>query len=113
MLRILILTCRAGLSLALAAVVIAGCSPGPDTSSSAQQAPAVQEAQADLTPEQELREYCRVCVVDEGKRMQEYLPSRLDTEVDGLTYRFCNDRCREKFDQTPEIYKITQPSSDG
>jgi YHS domain-containing protein len=51
-------------------------------------------------------EWCRVCEVDKGERIPEYLPSRLDVERDGQTYRFCNDGCRAKFDAQPEPYLL-------
>jgi hypothetical protein len=59
-----------------------------------------------LTPAQELARYCRVCVKDQGKRMEEYLPSRLDTKLNGKTYKFCADSCKKAFDANPKRYAL-------
>jgi YHS domain-containing protein len=85
--------------------VVAGCSAPTETA----QAPAISpptssSAPVKLTQAQELDKFCRVCVVDEGKKMPEYLPSRLNKTVDGKTYRFCAEKCRKEFDKNPKKY---------
>jgi hypothetical protein len=59
-----------------------------------------------LTPEQELTKYCRVCVVDKGERIEEFFPSRLDTQHGGKTYKFCSDDCKKKFDASSKRYAL-------
>lgn len=72
-------------------------------------APAGNSANAmmvELTPQQELAKFCRVCVVDRGEKIEEYLPSRLDTKADGQTYKFCTDGCKKKFDANQKPYLL-------
>ncbi len=59
-----------------------------------------------LTPQQELAKFCRVCVVDKGEKIEEYLPSRLDTKVGEQTYKFCTDGCKKKFDANKKTYLL-------
>ena len=87
-------------------IFLAGCAqqatqaPTPPAPVSAPVQPAA------LTPEQELAKYCRVCVVDNGEKMEEYLPTRLDTKHGGKTYRFCRDECQKKFTANRAKYTI-------
>lgn len=60
----------------------------------------------ELKPEQELAKFCRVCVVDRGEKIEEYLPSRLDTKVGDQTYKFCTDGCKKKFDANQKPYLL-------
>lgn len=63
-------------------------------------------APAKLTPSQELSKFCRVCVVDRGERMEEFLPSRLDAVFEGNTYKFCTENCRKRFDADKRRYAL-------
>src|SRR4028119_470809 len=47
-----------------------------------------------LTPQQELARYCRVCVLDTGDKIDEYLPPQLDTKHGGKTYKNCSEQCK-------------------
>jgi hypothetical protein len=64
-----------------------------------------------LTPQQELAKFCRVCVVDKGEKMPEFLPTRLEVKRAGQSYKFCSDVCRKKFDGQEKRYllKTGQP----
>jgi hypothetical protein len=105
--------------LSASSIVIAGCnSSGSDTN--APIAPATTNATtvsptasasravnpAEVNVEAELAKFCRVCVVDKGEKMPEYLPSRLNTKQGALTYKLCSDDCKKKFDATPAKYLI-------
>lgn len=57
-----------------------------------------------LTATQELAKFCRVCVVDRGERMEEFLPSRLNLAHGGHTYKFCTENCRKSFEANPKKY---------
>ena len=59
-----------------------------------------------LTAQQELTKYCRVCVIDKGEKIEEFFPSRLNTERDGKNYKFCSDDCKKKFDAAPKRYAL-------
>lgn len=76
------------------------------------QAADVQPPPAPDSPE-DLARYCRVCVVDKGERIEEYLPSRLDTAHDGRTYRFCRDSCQEAFEAEPGKYAVKEAEAAG
>lgn len=84
------------------------------TSCNTAQAPVAQNAktaipaQAKLSPTQQLAKTCRVCVVESGQFIEEFLPSRLDKKVNGQTYRFCADKCREKFDKSPQKFLVSR-----
>ena len=95
-------------AIGLTPLALAGCGSTPDpTAPAVDQTPRAQPVQVvKLTPEQELARYCRVCVVDSGEKMEEYLPTRLDTKRDGKTYRFCTDGCRKKFAANPGRYTL-------
>jgi hypothetical protein len=92
----------------------AGCTSNTQQASAPTQAARVQtqpqaQTQAQpvkLTPEQELTKYCRVCVVDKGERIEEFFPSRLDTQHGGKTYKFCSDDCKKKFDAGSRRYAL-------
>lgn len=84
-----------------AGIAMTGCGRAPEPTA----APAPAE-QAALSVDEELARYCRVCVVDSGVKHEEYLPTRLDQQRDGKTYRFCKDDCRAKFDAAPERYLV-------
>jgi hypothetical protein len=75
----------------------------PTESRSSQSAP-VQPVK--LTPEQELAKFCRVCVVDKDEKIEEFFPSRLDTQHSGKTYKFCSDDCKKKFDVNSSRYAV-------
>lgn len=90
-------------------LMFAGCSNKVSTDSGIQtsaqnSAPSAQIVK--LTPQQELAKYCRVCVVDKGEKIEEYLPSRLDTKIGGKIYKFCTDDCKKKFDADEEKYAL-------
>jgi hypothetical protein len=68
-------------------------------------------APAKLTATQELDKYCRVCVLDKNERMEEFLPTRLNTQKDGQTYKFCSEPCRKSFDANPKKYQIPKTKS--
>ncbi len=88
-------------SQGLALVSLAACAPAPEP----EPAPAIA-----ATPEA----WCRVCEVDRGERLPEYLPSRLDVTRDGQFYRFCADHCRAKFDAAPQRYTLpAEPAKEG
>jgi len=96
----------------LALTMLAGCAPTPEPEAEPQPA---QETAA--TPEAAAPEtWCRVCEVDRGEKLPEYLPSRLDVTVDGQAYHFCADACRAKFDADPKRYtnvtEAPQPAPD-
>lgn len=59
-----------------------------------------------LTPEQELSKYCRVCVVDKNEKIEEFFPSRLDTQHGGKAYKFCSDDCKKRFDANSKRYAL-------
>ena len=59
-----------------------------------------------LTAEQELTKYCRICAVDKGEKIEEFFPSRLDTQHGGKTYKFCSDDCKKKFDANSKRYAL-------
>ncbi len=59
------------------------------------------------TVDEQLARYCRVCFVDHPSAHEEYLPSRLDLEHDGRTYRFCKDDCRARFEAERERYLVS------
>ena len=84
--------------LVCGALLVVGC--GLETAETAEQAPSGAAAEPAGAPE----EWCRVCEVDKGEKLPEYLPSRLDAVRDGQTYQFCNDGCRQKFDADPARY---------
>ena len=94
------------------ALLFAGCSNNEAEQASApvaeSTAPVAQPAT--LTPTQELAKYCRVCVVDKGERIEEFLPARLDTPHDGKTYKFCADICKKKFDADKKRYLLKKPA---
>ena len=90
--------------LPVALIVVAGCKP-PQTTISENVAP--QPKPVALTPTQELAKFCRVCVVDKGEKMPEFLPSRLDVKRGAQTYKFCADSCREKFDKNAKRYALS------
>lgn len=83
----------------LSTFALAGCIFLSGCTQEAKQTPAAPAPvqHAALTPEQELAKYCRVCVVDNGEKVEEYLPTRLDTKQNDKTYRFCRDECQKKF----------------
>ena len=83
------------------ALLAAGCAAKTE-----QAAVPVQTLPAQLTAQQELAKYCRVCVVDKGEKIEEFFPSRLDTKRDGETYKFCSDNCKKKFDADPKRYAL-------
>ena len=87
--------------LATLALAAAGCSPN-----SQQEAQAPPPAPAKLSPQQELAKFCRVCVVDNGEKIEEFFPSRLDTQKGGRTYKFCTDGCKKKFDANFKRYAL-------
>ena len=78
----------------------------PDVSSAPATNQSAQTQPVKLTPEQELKKYCRVCVVDKGEKIEEFFPSRLDTKHAGKTYKFCSDDCRKKFDANSQRYAL-------
>ena len=84
-------------------LAIAGCAPQAETVA---EQPAPTSAPLKLTSAQELAKYCRICVVDKGEKMEEFLPARLDKKVGSQTYKFCTDACRKKFDQNPKPYML-------
>lgn len=85
------------------AAALAGCSGLTQTA----QAPTpASPTPVNLTQAQELDKFCRVCVVDEGKKMPEYLPARLNKTIGGNTYRFCAEKCRKQFDENPKRYLV-------
>jgi YHS domain-containing protein len=89
---------RRALALALAACgLLVACNREPT-------APAA----AALTVDDELARYCRVCAVDTGVKHEEYLPTRLNVEREGRTYRFCKDDCRKAFDKEPGKYTVAE-----
>ncbi len=83
---------------------VAGCAP---TQTPAPVAQTPTKAPAKLTATQELAKYCRVCVVDKGEKMEEFLPTRLDKTHQGQTYKFCSEPCRKSFDANPKKYQLT------
>ena len=93
------------------ALLITGCASNTQQSSTPPQATMQSAAQSTkqpikLTTEQELTKYCRVCVVDKGEKIEEFLPSRLDTKKGGKTYKFCSDDCQKKFVANSKPYAL-------
>jgi YHS domain-containing protein len=87
----------------------AGCASNNQQASTPDQPPAnqsVRKQSVALTPEQELTKYCRVCVLDKGEKIEEFFPSRLDTQHGGKTYKFCSDDCKKKFDANAKKYAL-------
>ncbi|HEX9996388.1 MAG TPA: YHS domain-containing protein [Abditibacterium sp.] len=83
-----------------------GCNQAPDST-----VPPVSKAAATpvkLTSAQELAKYCRVCVLDKGEKMEEFMPSRLDKKYQGQTYKFCSEPCRKSFDAKPARYALAK-----
>ena len=102
--------------LLLPFLLLAGCTP-PQTSAPVTQtptkAPVTQtptKAPAKLTSAQEIAKFCRVCVVDKGERMEEFLPTRLDKKHEGKLYKFCSEPCRKSFDASPKKYQLPNKS---
>lgn len=95
----------------VALLVAAGCTPTQTPAPTvAPVAKAPAKAPAKLTATQELAKYCRVCVVDKGEKMEEFLPTRLDKKHQGQTYKFCSDPCRKSFDAKAEKYQLPEKS---
>ena len=91
------------------ALALAGCSPQVEQSAPQSQispANATTAQPVKLSAEQELAKYCRVCVLDDGEKIEEYLPSRLDTRFADKTYKLCSDDCKKKFDADPKKYAL-------
>lgn len=76
-----------------------GCQPRPEPAPEPPATPVATEPEA----------WCRVCEVDRGEKLPEYLPSRLDVRRDGQVYRFCADDCRARFDANPGRYVAGDP----
>ena len=90
--------------IAAVALWMAGCASNTEQAAApVEPAPA---APAQLTADQELAKFCRVCVVDKGEKIEEFFPSRLDTKQGDKTYKFCTDGCKEKFDADPKRYAL-------
>ncbi len=89
-----------------AIALLAGCNQTRYTEPVGQKAPTT--APAKLTATQELDKYCRVCVLDKGEKMEEFLPTRLNAQKDGQTYKFCSEPCRKSFDANPKKYQIAK-----
>jgi YHS domain-containing protein len=89
------------------ALILGGCS-SPPAAAPPPEAPPVAEATAppQLTATQELAKFCRVCVVDKGEKMEEFLPSRLNVQYKGQTYKFCSEPCRKEFNAAPTKYAL-------
>jgi hypothetical protein len=92
------------------AAALCGCS---STQNTAQTAPASTSAStspevksASLSPQEELKKFCRVCVQDKGEKIEEFLPTRLDTPHAGQTYKFCSDDCKKSFNAAPQKYAL-------
>lgn len=88
----------------------AGCNSVP-TEAPQPQTAAPQAKPVALTPQQELAKFCRVCVVDKGEKMPEFLPTRLDAKHAGQSYKFCSDVCRKKFDADEKRYALVTSKS--
>lgn len=88
----------------VAALCVSGCN-APQTPTPLAQQPAP-KAPIKLTATQELAKYCRVCVVDRGEKMEEFLPTRLNLQSGGHLYKFCSPPCRESFEARPERYQL-------
>ena len=86
------------------ALFVAGCNSAPAPTPVASVPAPVKPAK--LTATQELAKYCRVCVVDKGEKMEEFLPSRLTKTVGGKAYKFCSEPCRKSFDAKPARYVL-------
>jgi YHS domain-containing protein len=93
-------------------LILASCNSQPETSSGTTTNTAQQTQPAPkvikLTATEELAKYCRVCVLDRGEKMEEYLPSRLDVKHDGQTYKFCSEPCKKKFEANKKKYTVKQ-----
>jgi ABC-type Zn2+ transport system substrate-binding protein/surface adhesin len=88
-----------------ALLVAAGCT---QTQIPAPVAQTPTKAPVKLSSTQELAKYCRVCVVDRGEKMEEFLPSRLDKKQGEKTYKFCSEPCRKSFDAKPARYALAK-----
>lgn len=73
--------------------------------------PAMPAVDMATVPDEAVDKYCRVCYVDGGHKMGNYMPDRLKTEHGGKTYGFCSDACKEKFDKNPEKYVLKAASA--
>ena len=98
------------LLIPVALFVAAGCTQ-PQTSAPATAPPVAQtpaKAPVKLSATQELTKFCRVCVLDKGEKMEEFLPSRLDKTHGGKLYKFCSEPCRKSFDAKPALYALAK-----
>jgi YHS domain-containing protein len=92
----------------VALFIAAGCNQTQTAAPAAPVAKATAAAPVKLTATQELAKYCRVCVVDKGEKMEEFLPTRLNLKSSGQTYKFCSEPCRKNFDANPKKYQLPQ-----
>src|SRR5690606_33964268 len=98
-----IFRCFAGVAVS---IWLAGCNAPVQEEAAAPAEIAASATAVELTPQMELAKFCRVCVVDRGEKIEEYLPSRLDTKVGDQTYKFCTDGCKKKFDASKKPYLL-------
>lgn len=95
-----------GIGVVILGIGLTGCTAPVQEEAAAPAGNTASATTVEPTPQQELAKFCRVCVVDRGEKIEEYLPSRLDTEVGGQTYKFCTDDCKKKFDANQKPYLL-------
>lgn len=71
------------------ALILGGCSNPPAATPTTEAQPVAKATAAPkLTAAQEVEKLCRVCSIDKGETAEEFLPSRLNAQYKGQTYKF-------------------------